>query len=140
MSHEERVHYTLYHPKWYRRPVSVWWWLERWPYTRFVLRELTSIAVGFFALLTLWQLRALHGGEAAYQRFLTQVESPAFIALSVFFLGGILFHALTWFHLAPKAVVVRLAGRRVPDGLIVLSNYVGWIAVSAMVVWILMSE
>ncbi|MGH9462644.1 MAG: fumarate reductase subunit C [Vicinamibacteria bacterium] len=135
----DQVHYTLYHPKWYRRPVSVWWWLERWPYTKFVLRELTSVAVGSFALLTLWQLSALHGGEAAYQDFLARLESPAFIALSVFCLGGILFHALTWFHLAPKAMVVRLAGRRVPDGWIVVSNYVGWIAVSAIVVWIWVS-
>jgi len=136
----DRVHYTLYHPKWYRRPVSVWWWLERWPYTKFVLRELTCVPVGFFALMALWQIWALLEGEAAYQRFLTQMESPAFIALNVFFLGGILFHALTWFHLAPKAMVVRIAGRRVPDGLIVFSNYVGWIAISAIVVWIWMSR
>jgi len=136
----DRVHYTLYHPKWYRKPVSVWWWLERWPYTKFVLRELTCVPVGFFALVLLWQTWALLEGEVAYQRFLTRMESPAFIALNVFFLGGILFHALTWFHLAPKAMAVRIAGRRVPDGLIVFSNYVGWIAISAIVVWIWMSR
>src|SRR5262249_42542777 len=28
-------HYTLYHPRWYRRRVSVWWWLQNWSYTRF---------------------------------------------------------------------------------------------------------
>ncbi|MEE9179612.1 MAG: hypothetical protein V3U22_01850, partial [Vicinamibacteria bacterium] len=58
----DRVHYTLYHPKWYRRKMSVWWWLEQWRYTKFVLRELTSISVAYFALLTLWQVRALVEG------------------------------------------------------------------------------
>ncbi len=135
----DRAQYTLYHPKWYRRHVPVWWWLERWPYTKFMLRELTSIPVGFLALLMLWQLRALLGGEAAYQNFLARLESPAFIALNVLFLGGILFHALTWFHLAPKAMVVRVAGKRMPDGLIVIANYVGWITLSAIVLWIWVS-
>ena len=52
------VRYTPYHPKWYRRPVSVWWWLESWPYMRFVLRELTSVPVALVSLLTLWQVHA----------------------------------------------------------------------------------
>ena len=43
--------YTLYHPRWYRRRVSVWWWLQKRSYTGFVLRELTSIFVAFFAAL-----------------------------------------------------------------------------------------
>ena len=24
--------YTEYHPRWYRRRVSTWWWLARWSY------------------------------------------------------------------------------------------------------------
>lgn len=135
----ERVHYTPYHPKWYRRKVSVWWWLEQWRYTKFVLRELTSIPVAFFALLTLWQVRALGEGEAAYGRTQALLASPALIILNVFLLGGVLFHALSWFYLAPKAMVVRVAGKRVPDTLIIALNYAGWIAVSAIVVWIWMS-
>ena len=59
-------HYTPYHPKWYRRPVSVWWWLHHRPYTTFVLRELTSVAVAFFAVVCLWQVRALVQGPEAY--------------------------------------------------------------------------
>ncbi len=134
----ERVHYTLYHPKWYRRKMSVWWWLEQWRYTRFVLRELTSLSVAWFALLTLWQVGALVEGEAAYQRTLLWLGSPAFVIFNIFMFGGVLFHALTWFHLAPKAMVVRVAGRRVPDIVIVAQNYVAWLAASAFVVWIWM--
>ncbi|PYQ18385.1 MAG: hypothetical protein DMF81_25070, partial [Acidobacteria bacterium] len=46
-------HYTPYHPRWYRRRVSVWWWLQSRSYTGFVLRELTSVFVAFFALILL---------------------------------------------------------------------------------------
>ena len=45
------AHYTLYHPRWYRRRVSVWWWLQKGSYTGFVLRELTSVFVAYFALI-----------------------------------------------------------------------------------------
>src|SRR5712692_8523102 len=31
--------YTLNHPRWYRKRVSTYWWLQRWEYLRFVLRE-----------------------------------------------------------------------------------------------------
>src|SRR2546426_4976960 len=53
MSAESR--YTLYHPRWYRRRVSVWWWLQNRAYAGFVLRELTSVFVAFFAGVTLWR-------------------------------------------------------------------------------------
>ena len=33
--------YTPYHPRWLRQPVSTYWWLEKWSYFRFILREST---------------------------------------------------------------------------------------------------
>lgn len=134
----DQVHYTPYHPKWYRRKLSVWWWLEEWRYTKFFLRELTSIPVAWFVLLTLWLVRALVEGEAAYQRTLLWLGSPALIILNIFLFGGVLLHAFTWFNAAPKAMVVRVAGKRVPDIVIVAQNYAVWIAVSAFVIWIWM--
>jgi fumarate reductase subunit C len=125
--------YTPFHPKWYRRPVSVWWWLESWPYTRFVLRELTSLPVAWVSILTLWQVYAITQGAEAYRRFLDLVAHPLFILVSVLSLGAVLFHALTWFHLAPKAMVVRFAGKRVPDRWIVAMNYVAWVFLTAAV-------
>lgn len=132
----EVTSYTPYHPKWYRRPVSVWWWLESWPYTRFVLRELTSVPVGYFAAICLWQLSAVVEGRDAYSRFLARMESPLFVTLNLLAFAAVLFHALTWFHLAPKAMVVRVRGKRVPDGVIVASNYAAWVVASALIFWI----
>jgi len=75
------AHYTLHHPKWYRPRMSVWWWLQKRTYTKFVLRELTSVFVAFFALMTLWQVRALGEGPEAYARFLARLQTPPFLAL-----------------------------------------------------------
>lgn len=132
------VRYTRYHPKWYRRRMSVWWWMWKWSYTKFVLRELTSVFVGLFAVVTLWQLRALSAGPEAYAQFLARLESPFFLALHGFAMLFILFHSITWFNLAPKAMVVRLGGKRVPDFVIAGWNYAAWLVASAAVAWILL--
>ena len=130
-------HYTPYHPKWYRRRVSVWWWLERWTFTKFVLRELTSVSVGYFAVVLLIELRALRRGPQAYADFLGMMKSPLFAVFNGIAFLFVLYHALTWFHLTPKALVVRLGGKRVPDSLILALNYLAWFALSAAVILIM---
>lgn len=129
------AHYTPYHPKWYRRPVSVWWWLEKASYTQFVLRELTSVAVGYFALLTLWEVRALVQGPAAHARFLARLQTPAFLVLNFFAFVFVLFHSITWFRLAPKAIVVTLGDKRVHPSVLVAINYFFWVIISLAVAW-----
>jgi len=130
--------YTLYHPRWYRRRVSVWWWLQNRAYTGFVLRELTSVFVAFFALVSLWQVRALVQGPDAYAAFLARLGTPLFLVLHGVAFLFVLFHAVTWFNLAPKALVVRLRGKRVPDRVIVGTNYAAWLLLSAAVAVILL--
>lgn len=132
------VRYTPYHPKWYRRRVSVWWWLQKPVYTVFVLRELTSVFVAFFALLLLWQVRAVAQGPEAYAQFLARLRTPLFFALNGVAFLFVLFHAITWFNLAPKAMVVRLGGKRVPDRIIAAANYAACLVLSAAVAWILL--
>ena len=131
-------HYTPYHPRWYRRRVSVWWWLQNRAYTGFVLRELTSVFVAFFALVSLWQVRALVQGPDAYAVFLARLGTPLFLVLHGVAFLFVLFHAVTWFNLAPKALVVRLRGKRVPDRVIVGTNYAAWLLLSAAVAVILL--
>ena len=132
------AHYTPYHPKWYRRRVSVWWWLESRSYTGFVLRELSSVAVAFFAVVLIAQMRALGRGPEAYARFLARMGSPPVMAVSLVAFLFVLFHAITWFHLAPTAMVVRVRGKRVPDAAIIGSNYAAWAVLSAFVAFFLL--
>ncbi len=132
------VHYTLHHPKGYRRRVSVWWWLQKRSYSKFVLRELTSVFVAFFAVVSLWQLRAVGEGPEAYAHFMARLKSPLFLALHGVTFLFVLFHSITWFNLAPKAMVVRLRGKRVPDFVIAGLNYLVWLGASAAVAWLLL--
>ncbi len=130
--------YTRHHPRWYRRRVSVWWWLESWRYTRFVVRELTSLAVAFFALITLGLVAALAAGPSDYTLFQHWLRSPLSIFLHCVALFFIIYHAVTWFHLAPRAMVLRLGGKRLSDAAIIAANYFAWFAASAFIAWFLL--
>jgi fumarate reductase subunit C len=125
--------YTLYHPRWYRRRVSVWWWLQNRAYAGFVLRESTSVFVAFFALVLLWEVRALAHGPEAFARFQARLQSPLFVVLHLVAFLFVLLLAITWFNLAPSAMVVRLGGKRVPDWAIVAGNYAAWVVLSVIV-------
>ncbi len=132
--------YSLHHPRWHRRRIPIFWWLKKLAYTKFILRELTSLAVVYVAVLLLAQIWTLSRGEEAHQRFVALLELPAALAFHVFVLLGVLFHTVTWLNLAPKALVLRLGGRRLPDLAIVLGHYLAWLAVSALLVWLLVGR
>jgi fumarate reductase subunit C len=129
---------SAYHPRWYRQRVSTYWWLWRWPYLKFILRELSSVFVAYFVVLVLLQLRALSHGPEAYATFQVWLQTPRVIALHGVSLLFVLFHTMTWFNLAPRAMVVRLYGRRVPDLLIAGSNYAAWVVTSVAVAWLIL--
>jgi fumarate reductase subunit C len=130
--------YTLYHPKWYRTRVSTYWWLQRWANLRFVLREISSIFVAWFVLITLLQIHALSRGPQAYEEFQTWMKNPLLIALNVISFFFVVFHTLTWFSLAPRAMAIRVRGNRVPEFLISSANYAAWLVVSGVVAWFLL--
>lgn len=130
--------YTKYHPQWYRARVSTYWWSRQWAYFKFILRELSSVFVAYFVVITLLQIRALAHGPAAYAEFQERLKTPILVAFNGISFFFVLFHAVTWFNLAPKAMAIRVRGRRVPDFLILLPNYVAWLAISAVVAWLLL--
>jgi fumarate reductase subunit C len=131
------VHYTEHHPRWLRRRVSTYWWLERPSYFLFILRELSSVFVAWTVVFLLLLVGAVGRGPEPYAAFVDWSRQPHILALNVLSLALVTFHAVTWFNLAPQAMVVRVGATRVPGVLIAASNYAGWIAVSALVAWVL---
>jgi fumarate reductase subunit C len=129
--------YTLYHPRWYRPRVSTYWWLGNWPYSKFILRELSSICVAWTVVLMLLLIAALAHGPGAYADFLDTMRNPWLVIWNVISLGFVLFHTVTWFNLAPHALAVRLRGKRVPNLLISGPHYLLWLALSAGLAWLL---
>ena len=130
--------YTQYHPRWFRPRVSTYWWLGRRSYLAFILRELSSIFVAWFVVYLLLLVRAVAEGESSYRQFLSWSGRPLALFVNVVGLSFLVFHAITWFNLAPQALVVHLRGKRVPGALIAASNYVAWVATSALVVWLVL--
>jgi fumarate reductase subunit C len=83
-------------------------------------------------------IRALGHGPDAYARVLARLRTPLFVILNALALAFVLFHSITWFNLAPKAMVVRLNGKRVPDLVVAGANYAAWIVLSAAVAALLL--
>lgn len=129
--------YTDFHPRWLRRPVSTYWWLTRWSYLAFIVRELSSVFVAWFAVYLLWLVRAVAQGALSYERFLDWSAQPTVLLLNLVTVFFVIFHAITWFNLAPQAMVVRIRGKRMPGRLIAASNYAAWAVASALVAWLL---
>ncbi|HKR31641.1 MAG TPA: hypothetical protein VJT08_14255 [Terriglobales bacterium] len=125
--------YTEFHPRWYRPPISTYWWLDKSAYVKFILRELSSVAVAWTVALLLVQIRAISSGGDAYTRFLHRMSSPWMIAINIFAFAFLMLHSITWFNLAPKAMAVRIRGIRVPGLLISGPQYAAWIAISAII-------
>jgi succinate dehydrogenase subunit C len=130
--------FTAYPTKGYRVRVSTYWWLGRWAYLRFILREISSVFVAWFVLLTILQIRALGKGPEAWAGMEEFMKNPLVIVLNFISFFFVVFHAVTWFNLAPKAMAVRMGGKRVPNIMISGPNYIAWIVVSAAVAWLLL--
>jgi fumarate reductase subunit C len=127
-----------YLPKSYHTRVSTYWWLKRWAYLKFILRETSSVFVAWFVVVTLLQVRAITRGPAEYAASQQWLRSPFILTLNVVSFLFVLFHAITWFNLAPKAMAVRVGGKRLPNLAISVPNYVAWVAISMGVAWVLL--
>ena len=122
--------------KMYHRPISTWWWVRKRSYFVFVMRELSSIFVGWFVFYLLTLVAAVGRSEAAYNDFLDWASTPWVVVLNVVALAFLVLHAITWFSLTPKAMAVQLRGKPVPASLVIASQYVGLAVVSAFVFWL----
>ena len=93
--------------------------------------------MAWFVVFLLLLVRAVGRGGPAYRRFLDWSREPWMLALNVVALAFVVFHAITWFNLAPQAMVVRgarQAGAAVPGSLV--AHYAAWAVVSALVAWL----
>jgi len=134
----ESVENGGFYARWYRPRISRLWWLRRRSYLVFILRELSSVFVAWFVVFLLLLVRAVAAGEREYELFLDFSANPWMIALNVVALLFVVLHAVTWFKLAPQAMVVRLRGRRVPGAWILTVHYLAWAVVSAVMAWVIL--
>src|SRR5260370_17275255 len=115
---------TEYRPKSYHTRGSTYWWLARWVYFKFVLREASSVFVAWTVVVTLLQIRALARGPADYAEFQNWLRNPLLLALNAVSLFFVIFHAVTWFNLPPNPMPIPLRTKRLPNLPIAPPNYV----------------
>ncbi|MBI4548828.1 MAG: fumarate reductase subunit C [Ignavibacteriae bacterium] len=130
--------YTKFRPQRYQTRVPIFWWVHKWAHLRFITRELTSVFVAIYAFVLLFQLWALNQGAETYALFLAWLRTPISIGLHMVALLFVIFHSITWFNLAPKALVLRLGTKRVPDAVLIVLNYLAWGVLSVVIAWIML--
>jgi fumarate reductase subunit C len=117
----------------YHRPFSNWWWLGRFNYLKFILREFSCVFVGYFLIVTLEQVCALTRGPEAYAAFQAHMRHPLVILLNIIALAFLVLHTITWSKLVPKAFFPRSHGHPLPEMTTALPSYILW-AVATIVV------
>ena len=114
-----------------RSQTGAWSWL---------LHRVTGVGVLVFLIFHIIDTALIGLGPEAYEQFLARLKTPLFLALDTVAFLFVLFHAITWFNLTPKAIVLRLRGKRVPDWLILGLNYAAWLVLSGAVAFVLLRE
>jgi len=122
----------------YQRPVHLFWWLERRSYVLFVLRELSSVFIAWFVVFLLLLINAVSDGEASYQKFLDWSGQWWVVAINIIAMLFVLLHAVTWFALAPRAMVIKVRGSRLPPRQVVAAHYLAWLVLTAIVAWVVL--
>jgi fumarate reductase subunit C len=117
------------------RKVPLTWWLRTGPFRRFAAREFTSLFTAAASVMLLLFLLALSRGPQAYQGFLRWLELPGMVLLSVIIVLALVYHALTWFRLSTRILVIRVAGRTVHPTMIMAVLVAVWLGASALVTY-----
>ena len=131
-----RDRYPMYyqgHPKLYFKRKPIFWWTKKWAHLRFIIREMTSVAVAWFALVLIFMIRALGNGPEAFSQFETRMEHPVLIILNLIALIMLIYHSITWFNLAPKAIVLKFGANKIPGYVVAGMNFAAWIVFSIVI-------
>ena len=116
----------------YNRPMPSNWWMMKKTFVLFIVRELTCMFVGGYALFLL----VLVARRDEPQAFVDLINNPILIVLQIIALPMVLYHSITWFNLPPKVMVVWRGEERVSPLLIAGANYVAWAILSIAIFYI----
>jgi len=114
------------------------WYMRNGRYKVYMLREMTSVLVGFYTFLTIFALAALSANSpVAWDQFISsQRSTPMAVMHALALLYFLMYQTFPWFKLAPKAMPVQIGEKKLPGFYIVLGHYVAWLMVSAFIFWL----
>jgi len=121
-----------------RRVPSFTWYFANPRFRAYMMREATCLLVALYCALLLAALAAIASGERAnWENFLAGQQSWGWVLFhSCSLLFFCAFQTFPWFRLAPKAMPLSLGEIKIPARGIVLAHYVGWVTISALVLWL----
>ncbi len=111
-------------------------WFMRHPfYKAYMLREATVVFMALYMLNLIIGLTALVRGPEAWSGWLAVQANPLMIVFSVLSLGMCLYHSLTWFAIAPKAMPPIFVGeQKLAASVLVKGHWAGFALVSVLVI------
>jgi fumarate reductase subunit C len=122
----------------YPRQTSNTWFMTRWPYQIFMLRELSGVFLAGYTILLLLLVANVHNGANAFTDFRNTLRSPALIVFNAVAFLFALLHTVTWFQAMPKVLPLRYGrDRRVARALVGV-NYFMLLALTAAVLVIVL--
>jgi fumarate reductase subunit C len=124
-------------PKPYIRKMPATWWLRKRAYFWFMIRELTAVLMAVYCVILLLLLFSMKKqGGAAYDDFLALLQTAWSVGFHFIAFVAAMFHAVTWFALVPKALVIRMGEEKVPPFVLVGAHWLAWAVVSVLLVWL----
>lgn len=117
----------------YVRPMQGWW--RRDPFfVKYMIREVTAVAVLVYAIILMVGVVRLSQGEAAFNGWLAALKTPGSILLHLVLLASMVVHAKSWFDIMPKTMpLLFVGGHRVEGSTITRTGYIVTIVATALV-------
>jgi fumarate reductase subunit C len=123
----------------YPRQTSKTWFVTRWPYRIFMLRELSAVFLAGYTILLVVLVANVHDGANAFTDFRNTLRSPALIAFNAVALLFALLHTVTWFQAMPKVLPLRYGRDRRLALALAGGNYLILLALTAVVLVIVLA-
>ena len=117
------------------RPMPRTWFLRTPEFRWYALREVSSLAVGLSVVHLAGAVVAINRGLDAWERWLAFQRHPAMVAVTAFVLVMAVVHAVTWFHVSPAIVRVRIGRRLLPGAWAVAAQYAAALGILAALIW-----
>jgi fumarate reductase subunit C len=123
----------------YVRPMQGWWKGNAF-FVRYMVREVTAVAVWIYALILTVGVLRLGQGEAAWNAWLEALKSPLSLALHLALLISMVVHTHSWFEIMPKTMApIVVNGERLSAARIQRTGWsvaaVAFVLVMVIAVW-----
>jgi fumarate reductase subunit C len=111
---------------------STWWSAPR--IRTYLLFDATGVVYFLVAFVAIRLVRALGEGPVAWQTALESMEHPLYIAFHVLALVSVIFVAVRFFRLFPKAQPPSIGPLKPPPGQVIQAMlYVIWLGITAVI-------